>query len=154
MGGSLYYGGGSNLKNDAANDVSGVTTTMFDVHARYNDGPFSAYGLYTQTNLDGAEKLGSGAVESASGYYGNISYELGDVLGMDYKLPFFAQYENYNPVQSTVDGLNEEQYQTEIVTVGLNFFPVDQAVVKMDYAMKTVNNVDTNTFSVGIGFIF
>ena len=52
------------------------------------------------------------------------------------------------------DGLNEDRYQTEIATIGLNFFPVDQAVIKMDYAMKEVNNVETNTFSMGIGFIF
>jgi len=154
VGASVYYGGGSNLKNDAVNDVSGLTTTMFDVHARYNNGAFSAYGLYTQTNLDGAEKISSSATEKGSGYYFNASYDVGEVIGLHYKLPLFAQYENYNPLESTVDGLNEDKYQTETVTIGLNFFPVDQAVVKMDYAMKTVNSIDTNTFSVGIGFIF
>ena len=154
VGASLYYGDGSNLKDDAANDVSGLTTTMFDIHATYDNGPFSAYGLYTQTNLDGAEKLSASAVESGSGYYLNASYDLGDVIGMEYKLPIFAQYENYNPVESTVDGLNEDKYQTEIVTIGLNFFPVDQAVIKADYAMKTVDGKDDNIFSVGIGFIF
>jgi hypothetical protein len=154
VGASVYYGGGSNLKNDVANDVSGLTTTMFDVHARYNNGPFSAYGLYTQTNLDGAEKLSSSAVEKGSGYYVNASYDVGEVIGLNYKLPLFAQYENYNPVEKTVDGLNEDKYQTEIVTIGMNFFPVDQAVVKVDYAMKDVNGKDEDTFSVGIGFIF
>jgi hypothetical protein len=154
VGASLYYGDGSNLKDDAANDVSGLTTTMFDIHATYDNGAFSAYGLYTQTSLDGAEKLSTSAVESGSGYYLNASYDLGDVIGMEYKLPVFAQYENYNPVESTVDGLNEDKYQTEIVTIGLNFFPVDQAMIKADYAMKTVNGKDDNVFSVGIGFIF
>jgi len=154
VGASLYYGDGSNLKDDAANDVSGLTTTMFDIHVTYDNGPFSAYGLYTQTNLDGAEKLSTSAVESGSGYYLNASYDLSDVIGMEYKLPVFAQYENFNPVESTVDGLNEDKYQTEIVTIGLNFFPVDQAVIKADYAMKTVDGKDDNIFSVGIGFIF
>ncbi|HFQ62185.1 MAG TPA: hypothetical protein ENK39_07820 [Epsilonproteobacteria bacterium] len=154
VGASVYYGGGSNLKNDPANDVSGLTTTMFDVHASYEQGAFSAYGLYTQTNLDGAEKLGSGAVESGSGYYANASYDLGTVMGIDYKIPIFAQYQNYNPVEKTVDGLNEDKYQTEIVTIGMNFFPVDQAVIKADYAMKDVNGEESNVLSLGIGFIF
>ena len=154
VGASMYYGSGSNLKDDAENDVSGVSTTMFDLHATYDNGPFSAYGLYTQTNLDGAEKLSASAVESGSGYYLNASYDLSDMIGMEYKLPVFAQYENFNPVESTVDGLNEDKYQTEIVTIGMNFFPVDQAVIKADYAMKTVNGKDDNIFSVGIGFIF
>ncbi len=158
VGASVYYGDGSNLKNpkptDEIQDVSGLDTTIFDIHASYDNGPFSAYGLYTQTNLDGAEKLGSSAVEKASGYYANASYDLSSLVGLEYKLPVFAQYENYNPVEKTVDGLNEDKFQTEIVTIGLNFFPADQVVLKADYAMKEVNHVDTNTFSFGLGFIF
>lgn len=153
VGASVYYGGGSNLKDDV-NDVSGLTTTMFDIHASYDNGPFSVYGLYTQTNLDGAEKLDSDAVEKASGYYANASYDVSSLIGLEYKLPVFAQYQNYNPVEKTVDGSNEDEFQTEIVTIGLNFFPADQVVLKADYAMKEVNNVDSNTFSFGLGFIF
>ncbi len=70
-------------------------------------------------------------------------------------MPLFAQYQNYNPVEKTVNGLNEDKYQTEIVTIGMNFFPVDQAVIKVDYAMKDVHNLDQeDIFSLGIGFIF
>jgi hypothetical protein len=76
------------------------------------------------------------------------------MVGVDYKLPLFAQYQNYNPVEKTVDGLNEDAFQTEIVTIGLNFFPVDQVVLKADYEMKEVNNVDSDKFSFGLGFIF
>ena len=152
VGASVYYGGGSNTKDDT--DISGLTTTMFDIHAIYDNGPFSAYGLYTQTNLDGAEKLSDTAVEKASGYYANASYDISSLVGLNYTLPVFAQYQNYNPVEKTVDGLNEDEFQTEIVTIGLNFFPADQVVLKADYAMKEVNNEDTNTFSVGLGFIF
>lgn len=153
VGASVYYGDGSNTKDDP-DSTSGLTTTMFDIHASYDNGPFSAYGLYTQTNLDGAEKLSDTAVEKASGYYANASYDVSSLVGLKYKLPVFAQYENYNPVEKTVDGLNEDEFQTEVVTIGLNFFPADQVVLKADYAMKEVNNVDTNTFSFGLGFIF
>jgi hypothetical protein len=154
LGASAYYGGGSNLKDDPINDVSGLNTSIFDVHARYDNGPFSAYGLYTKTQLDGAENLAPEAAEGASGYYGNIAYDLSDLVGIEYKMPIFAQYENYNPVEDTVDGLNEEKYQTEITTVGLNFFPDDQVILKADYAMKEIANKEYNTFSFGIGFIF
>jgi hypothetical protein len=154
VGASVYYGEGSNVDDDEGTDVSGLTTTMFDIHASYDNGPFSAYGLYTQTNLDGAEKLDTDAVEKASGYYVNASYDLSSLVGLEYKLPVFAQYQNYNPVDKTVDGSNEDTFQTEIVTIGLNFFPADQVVLKADYAMKEVNNVDSNTFSFGLGFIF
>ncbi len=158
IGASVYYGGASNLKDpkltDPIQDISGLTTTMFDIHANYENGPFRAYGLYTQTNLDGAEKLSNTAVEKASGYYANLSYDVGSLAGIEYKVPVFVQYENFNPVDATVDGLNEDTYQTETVTVGLNFFPVDQVVLKADYAMKEVNNKDEDIFSVGLGFVF
>ncbi len=153
LGASLYYGDGSNLKNDDS-EINGLMTTMFDIHVSYETGPFSANALYTQTNLNGAEKISPDAVEKASGYYVNAAYDIGGVVGIDYKLPVFAQYENYNPVESTVNGLNEEEYKTEKITIGFNFFPADQAVIKVDYAMKEVNNVDDNIFSLGLGFIF
>jgi len=59
-----------------------------------------------------------------------------------------------DPVASTVDGLNEEKYKTKTTTIGMNFFPVDQVVLKADYAMKKVNNEDQNVFSAGLGFVF
>ncbi len=152
---SAYYGDGSNLKNpEPGEDVSGLTTTMFDFHARYENGPFQAYGLYTQTKLDGAEKLSLTAVEQASGYYVNASYDLGGVIGIDYKMPIFAQYENWNPVEKTVDGLNESDFETETITLGMNFYPADQVVLKLDYEMDEVGGQDTNTVSFGLGFIF
>jgi len=160
VGASLYYGTGSNIKDgennhgEVAADVSGTNVTMFDVHASYENGPFKASGLYTQTNLDGAEKFSPEAVEKASGYYVTAAYDVGSLAGIDYKVPVFAQYENYNPVESTVDGLNEDKYKTEKTTIGLNFFPLDQAVLKVDYAFKKVNNIDENIFSMGLGFIF
>ncbi|BAF72811.1 hypothetical protein [Sulfurovum sp. NBC37-1] len=158
VGASLYYGAGSNLKDpklaDPIQDVSGLTTTMFDIHANYENGPFRAYGLYTQTILDGAEKISNTAVEKAKGYYVNFSYDVGSLAGVDYKIPLFVQYEDLNPIASTVDGLNEDTYKTKTTTIGMNFFPVDQVVLKADYAMKEVNNQDQDVFSAGLGFVF
>ena len=167
VGASVYYGDGSNTKNDP-DSTSGLTTTIFDIHARYENGPFQAYGLYTQTNLDGAENLtktvlnddksttiyAGQAVEKASGFYVNASYDIGELVGIDYKMPVFAQYENWNPVEKTVDGQNEDAFDTETVTIGFNFFPTAQTVIKVDYEMDDVNGQETNTASVGLGFIF
>ncbi len=159
IGASVYYGGGSNLKDpdplDPIQDISGLTTTIFDIHANYENGPFTANALYTQTNLNGAEKISSSAVEKASGYYVNAAYDIGSVVGLDYKVPVFAQYQDYNPVEKTVDGANEEEYKTKITTIGFNFFPVDQAVIKVDYALKDEGDKEREKiFSVGLGFIF
>ncbi|SFZ97570.1 hypothetical protein MNB_SV-5-534 [hydrothermal vent metagenome] len=160
IGASGYYGNGSNLKNpdasDPIQDISGTTLTMFDVHATYEYGPFKAYGLYTQTNYDGADKLNSPtAVEKASGYYVNASLDVGTLAHLDYKMPVFVQYEDFNPVASTVGGLNEDKYKTKTTTIGFNFFPVDQAVIKVDYAMKDEGTKEReDIFSLGLGFVF
>jgi len=154
VGASVYYGDGSNVKDDPA-DVSGTNVTIFDIHANYENGPFRAYGLYTQTKLSGAEKIGSSAAEEANGYYVNLSYDIDALTGVGYKLPLFVQYEDFNPVASTVDGLNEDKYKTKTTTIGANFFPADQVVLKADYARKEVSGRDDeNIFSLGLGFVF
>ena len=127
---------------------------MFDLHATYEHGPFKAYGLYTQTRIDGAEKLGAGAVEQAEGYYINMSYDMDAWIDWGYRMPMFVQYESYNPVAKTVDGNNEHRYDTQITTIGMNFYPVDQAVLKADFAVKKVNGRNENTISLGLGFVF
>jgi len=165
-GASVYYGNGANIKNDV--EAEDTSVTMFDLHARYENGPFAAYGLYTQTNVSGAENItktidnGDGttttyagqAVKQASGFYVNAQYDIAGLVGIDYKLPIFAQYEKWNPVEKTVDGTNEDKFDTETVTIGMNFFPADQVVLKLDYEMDTVGTQDTNTVSFGLGFIF
>ncbi len=158
VGASIYYGGASNLKDpvptDPIQDISGLDATMFDIHLNYENGPFRAYGLYTQTLLSGAEKISSSAAKKGSGYYMNLSYDMDGVTNIGYKMPIFVQYEDFNPVASSVDGTNESLYRTKTTTIGANFFPVDQVVLKMDYAMKEVGGEDQNIFSLGLGFVF
>lgn len=154
---SAYYGSASNTKVDA-DDINGASTTMFDIHARYENGPFAAYGLYTQSTVDGAEKLGTNVADKASGYYGNISYDIGSLIGLDYKMPIFAQYENWNSVEGIANQtdltLNTSDFEVETTTIGLNFFPADQVVLKLDYEMNDDFNGEQNTISFGLGFIF
>ena len=154
VGASVYYGDGSNVKDDPA-DLSGTNVTIFDIHANYENGPFRAYGLYTQTKLSGAEKIGSNAAEEANGFYVNFSYDIDSLTGLGYKMPIFVQYEDFNPVASTVDGLNEDKYKTKTTTIGANFFPADQVVLKADYARKELSGRDDeDIFSLGLGFVF
>ncbi|HFS85355.1 MAG TPA: hypothetical protein ENK72_01925, partial [Epsilonproteobacteria bacterium] len=153
VGASLYAGDGSNLKNDPT-ETTGLSMRIFDIHAAYENGPLELNALYTASTLHGAEKLSGTAVKEASGYYVNASYDISSLAGIDYKLPVFAQYQNYNPTEQTVDGNNESINETKITTVGINFFAADQAVVKLDYAKKEVNSVESKVLSLGIGYIF
>ena len=151
IGASAYYGDASNTDPD----LSGANLSIFDLHAQYEKGPFSAKALYTQANVSGAEKLGADTIQKASGFYLNTAYDVADALHMEYKLPVFVQYERYNPIEETVSGAGELE-DISIVTAGFNFYPTEQVVLKADYAIKDdpARADKERTASFGLGFIF
>ncbi len=150
-GASLYYG------DAAQGHPNGSSAFIYDVHAVYANSGFKVKGLYTATSVDGADEWENpAAATDASGYYLNAEYDLLANFGTTYRAPLFAQYESYDPTEKTVDGpaLNNE---LTITTVGLNYFPHEQVVLKLDYAMKEYDakdKIDVNTLSFGIGFVF
>ena len=114
------------------------------------------------------------SMQDANGFYLNLEYDVLAQAGTSYRLPLFVQYDYIDPTQNVVDknGNAVANYDyiddtTGLVktastdtkeattTVGLNFFPHEQVVLKMDYAMTDVDaGKDYNTFSMGLGFIF
>jgi hypothetical protein len=150
VGGSLYVGDGSNAKED----ISGTTMSIFEVHAQYEYQGLTLKGLYTQSNLKDADKFAAKAVEKASGYLVNASYDVGAIAGSPYKIPLFVQYENYNLVEKRADGTSDEA--TNKYNVGVNFYPTPQTVLKADYQIiDDKNKEDTeNTLYLSLGFLF
>jgi len=152
FGSSLYYADGSNTKIDKAK----TRLSIFDVHAVYEFKGFNFKGLYTQTNLSNAEKLGEDTISKASGYYVNASYDVGNIIGLTNKLPIFVQYEKYSPIEETVSGKGISE-NVKNINLGFNFYPTSQVVLKADYQIKDDKNRDTKlikTLSFGLGFIF
>ncbi|WP_345974198.1 hypothetical protein [Sulfurimonas sp. HSL3-7] len=114
------------------------------------------------------------SMQDANGYYINLEYDVLAQAGTSYRLPLFVQYDAIDPTQNVVDkngdavaGYDYIDDTTGLVktastntkeattTVGLNFFPHEQVVLKMDYAMTDIDaGKDYNTFSMGLGFIF
>ncbi len=114
------------------------------------------------------------SMQDANGYYLNFEYDVLALAGTSYRLPLFIQYDAIDPTQNVVDrngdavanydytddatGLTRTastNTKEATTTVGLNFFPHEQVVLKMDYAMTDVDaGKDYNTFSLGLGFIF
>ncbi len=152
VGVSGYYGNGSN--NDIGN-VNGTSLFIYDLHAIYRYDAITLKGLFTQARLDGAEKIGPNAVKRAEGYYMTAEYDVMSHINGTYRLPVFVQYENYNPVKETVSGVGELE-DIENLTIGLNFYPHEQVVLKADYQIKDRNDGSDKekTLSFGIGFIF
>ena len=122
---------------------------MADVHADYKVSGFRAYGVYTQTTRSNATDL---QVKQANGGFLNTSFDVLSLTSFDEALPVFVQYESINPQAQVVNGTDGES--TDTVTVGLNYFPHPQVVLKADYALATTAGDTDKVASVSMGFVF
>ena len=164
-GASLYYGSATQ------GSVSGTTAMIYDAHLSYENEGFKAKAVYSATQIDDADKLAAlgtntagQSTEEANGYYVNVEYDVLSNMNSEYKLPIFAQYDYINPNDKVVDGTNttiagDVNAESATTTVGLNFFPHPQVVLKADYAMTKYENSattkkDQDILSLSLGFIF
>ncbi len=167
VGASLYHGSATQ------GSVSDTRATMYDLHLSYENSGFKAKAMYTATNIDNADDIAASAggysISDANGYYVNVEYDVLAQMNTEYKLPVFVQYDYINPVETVVDVSNNsvtpplvthEGYfgaENTTTTVGINFFPHEQVVLKVDYAMvdyedSSVEDRDTLSFSFGLLF--
>ena len=127
--------------------------TMYDAHLNYEYNGARVYGTYTQTSRSGTTGT---QVKDMSGGYINASFDLLSLTTIEKKLPVFIQYETINPQETLANGTGFDSVDT--TTLGVNFFPHEQVVLKMDYAMANNDlantKIDSDTFSVSLGFIF
>ena len=147
---------------------SGVSGLIYDLHATYEVAGFKAKALYTATMVNDADKIAAdnanaASISDADGYYVNVEYDLLATVGTTYRLPLFAQYDHINPNGTVVDATNTDisssanSAESDTTTVGVNFFPHEQVVLKIDYATTVYvqdNTPDDKTLSLGLGFIF
>ena len=165
VGTSAYYGSATQ------GSVSGATALMYDVHGTYENSGFKIKAMYTATQIDNADKIAAAntlttSITDANGYFVNLEYDILNTVNSEYKLPVFVQYDYINPTDSVVDSTGSLtgivlDAESATTTVGINFFPHEQVVVKMDYAMTDYKDPDTvkgtkdqDILSISLGFIF
>ena len=144
---------GNNLFIGASTYIDS-SLTIADIHFDYKLDAFRTYGVYTQTNRS---ETVIGEPEKAKGGFINLGYDVLSLTNSKNKMPVFVQYESISAQDAVTGGTSVDS--TDTVTVGLNYFPHEQVVLKADYAMSKDNskasNVDeTDTFSLSMGFIF
>ena len=171
----------------AGKSVSDAKTLIYDIHATYEVAGFKAKALYGATNISDAANISAAtsvnntlnpnglSTQDSMGYYVNLEYDVLASVNTAYRLPIFVQYDYIDPTKNVVDknGNAVANYDVQkdsgsiktvstntkeaTTTVGINFFPHEQVVLKMDYAMTSID-VDSsknyNTFTLGMGFIF
>ena len=144
VGVSSYYAPSANSADS--------TTTISDIHLDYKIAGARVYGTYAEVNRSNASDIASDAVESAKGGYVNLSYDVFSLTKTTTSLPIFVQYESMNPEDSRADSTSGDT--TTTTTLGINYFPHEQVVLKADYAMKSVGSTDDSIASISMGFIF
>lgn len=128
--------------SQAAND--GLEKGMlYEAHAIYSGGPFGLRALYAQWDIDGTAAENDGR-DRQFGWYVEPSFKFH---------PQFGVFARYAELEETED-LTEEN-----VTVGLNYWPIEQVVLKADYQTRETDLVaggteDADSINLGIGYVF
>lgn len=152
--------GSSFSYNDAFVGVdSTISTTLFEVHAKYDANNVIAVFEYGNIAYDG-EDVGF-MVESAMGYYFDLGYNIAPIFDLDGKLIPWVRYTDYNTAASVIGGGDAEQkaHYTKWM-LGLSVKPIDQVVFKIDYGVKTnelkngTKDFETALFNFGAGYMF
>lgn len=139
LAGSLQYQGDV---TQAANDGLDAGL-LYEAHVVYSSGPFGLRALYAQWDIDGPLAEANGR-DSQFGWYVEPSFKFH---------PQFGVFARYAELEETED-LSEEN-----VTVGLNYWPIEQLVFKADYQQRETEqagggSVDADSFNLGVGYVF
>jgi hypothetical protein len=133
-------------------DYSGLLSTT---HIAYTTGGFSIRALYARWDLDG--DIASDA-EEQYGYYIEPSYrwELSEKYG---DLGIYARFSDYEYFYVKDSKNISELYENKIYEVGVNYWPTDNVVFKLDY--QDTNDADQyqkdgidSVVNLGVGYQF
>jgi phosphate-selective porin len=160
VGASLFTG---NTGQDDANlNGADARLTLWDVHGRYNKDRLDVRALYAQGNLSDAAKLNTAfaslnneVAEQFYGWYIEGAYKVWQ-QGEQSVAPFI-RYEKWdtqdklasNTVRSTASN-------NSVWTVGANYWPDPQVVLKADYQNydKPDGDKGDQRFNLGLGYMF
>ena len=131
--------GGSISMNDAPkDDGSSVGVILTEMNTTYSENNMYArfeYGMIDYTD----NPLG---VESSSGYYLDLGYNLADMLGCDGDLYLWTRTSTYNK--------NDDADGTDISLFGVTYKPLDNIAFKFETGSKD----DSDIMRMGIGYMF
>lgn len=169
IGGSAYYGGAESKGGGSERGTEKANIGLYVLEAQYQAGNAFVKGLYAF-----GDASGNGAYEKAGrakqvyGWYAETGYNIFPHIKPEsiMSLTPFARYERYNLNDEVFTGSPNESKDREVFTVGLDFKPHPQIVIKADYQMRDTESGlpegkgtgfdenKINQFNVGLGFIF
>lgn len=173
LGISGYYNQAA--KNAArSNRTAGLKNTIniISVDAQYRSRNLTARASFVYGTLGESEALSkiNRQLSSSSGYPrtdiastamsygGEIGYNVGSFFADGkYRIYPFARYEYYNPMEKTQGSvLADKRVQTDILTIGANYYALPNLVVKGEYSHRRIGKGDynnENSISIGLAYI-
>jgi hypothetical protein len=134
-------------QDDLTQNVQNISAVLLETHAAIRRGPWWLRALYARWDLDGDQPKAIGRDEQY-GWYVEPGYIFDTRIG---GLGLFARYaETDNAAGDATDSKIKE------TTVGLNYWPHPQVVLKADYQWQSVppGVVDDDRVNLGVGFMF
>ena len=152
----LFYQ--DDLTQGAGADVSALLT---EVHARVDMQGFEGRAIYARWDVNGADDFfahGGGQIaDEQFGYLLEGAYRFGRYfLPQGQDVGAFLRYESLDTNDSLPSGVaHDDSFDQEAWTTGLNYWPTDQVVVKIDY-QNVDNEAETgqDSWNLGIGWWF
>jgi hypothetical protein len=169
--GASFFTGESG-QNQVIGDTSipDARTTLFDVHTQYAWRGLHLRGLFTMAFVDDAgdlslalrdtEDLGDGEAiaDAMLGGYAEIAYEVMQWIaeGGERSLEPFYRYEWYDTQWDMPSGFAaDESKRIQVHTVGLQFKPTPNVVLKADYRNRDAKQGKiADEFNLGVGYVF
>ncbi|MDR2835699.1 MAG: hypothetical protein LBV69_05800 [Bacteroidales bacterium] len=170
---SGYYGfsAANSLKVERYSGLhGGVTIGTFDF--TYNDNNFLVYGNFDYGHLSDSKEISkinknlpknspsprTNIASDAMSYAIFAGYDVFSFFktlkNKDLKLYIFGHYGYTNSMFKTADGiLADNKYKKNIISAGINFYPIKEVAVKIEYGNRYFPNTKynhENTISVGI----
>jgi hypothetical protein len=174
LGGSVYAGDSGqdqtvSLAAGGTTKVPSTPTVLWELHGQYESHGFHARTLFTMTHIGDAGSLtrdllasgalGSGAVATGLlGGYGEVAYDVLPLLfpGTERFLAPFYRFEWYDTQWKMPSGFSaDESKEIRVHTVGLQFEPIPNVVLKVDYRNRSADQGQIpDEVNLGFGFAF
>ena len=161
----LRLGGSLSLNNAPLADDnknasldSTISVQLFEINAKYDanniyaifeygKSEFKYDGTVIPTYLDDNNETVTWSDFSSSGYYLDLGYDIGDMVGCNKLIPWVR----VSNVSKNDDMVSK---QTDYLRFGLTWWPINNVAFKSDFANVTTDGVTTTEFNVGIGYNF
>lgn len=171
VGVSFYTGDTSGNRNNSTKVEGDGNLTIIGLHGAYSYENWLVRGQYLfgkledSTAITNANKTTPGLQpgnfsqlgSEAESSFVELAYNSQEILKLKKPLYFYTTYQYANPMKKVEEGTATERFNQQSIAVGINYFPIDNIVLKAEAGqqMQEQSNLDdSSSFSLSMGYFF